>query len=209
MWRHGVGRVTQVRAPESGERYADVRFVGVRIGGTLQGAHFRDCVFEECDLHELRLVDCELNDSDLLGCDMRLLDVQGSRFGGVTLEACHVVGVEWHRATTSGERPLEVDAQDSILSFCSFVGLDLRKRRFEGCTMHEVLFETCDLRDASLRHSDLAGAQFSGCDLRGADLRTARHYAIVASANRVEGLRVTLPHAAGLLAGLGIELERD
>lgn len=198
----------QARSPTSGERYADVRFVGVRLGGTLEGAHFRDCIFEECDLRTLRLVDCEFNDTDLLGCDMRLLDVQGSRFGGVTLEACHVVGVEWHRASISAERPLEVDAQDSILSFCSFVGLDLRKRRFEGCTMHEVLFEACDLRDASLRHSDLAGAQFEGCDLRGADLRAARNYAIVASANRVEGVRAALPDAAGLLAGLGIELDR-
>ncbi len=201
--------MTRSRGPVSGERYADARFVGLRLSGTLEGAQFRDCVFEECDLRELRLLACELNDSDLLGCDLRLLDVQGSRFGGVTLEACHAVGVQWHRADTSVQRPLEVDAQDSILSFCSFVGLDLRKRRFEGCTMHEALFEACDLRDASLRHSDLAGTLFKGCDLRGADLRTARNYAIVASDNRVEGLHVALPDAAGLLAGMGVVLERD
>lgn len=201
--------MSRSHAPVSGERYTDVRFVGVRLSGTLEGAQFRDCVFEACDLRELRLLECAFNDSDLLGCDLRLLDVQGSHFGGVTLEACHAVGVQWHRATTSAQRPLEIDAKDSILSFCSFVGLDLRKRRFEGCTMHEALFEACDLRDASLRHSDLAGALFKGCDLRGADLRTARDYAIVVSDNRVEGLHAALPEAAGLLAGMGIVLERD
>jgi len=190
----------------TGGRYADERFVGLRLSGTLIGASFRDCVFEECDLRELRLHRCDFVDSDLLACDLGLLDVAESRFGGVTLEACHAVGIVWSRADTSG-RLLEVDVKDSVLNFCTFDGLDLRTRRFEGCTIHEALFSNCDLRDASFRHSDLAGSQFEGCDLRGADVRTARHYAIVANRNRVEGLRASLPEAAGLLAGLGIDLD--
>jgi fluoroquinolone resistance protein len=192
----------------SGAVYADERFVGLRVAGILQDTRFRDCVFEECDLREARLHDCDLIDTDLLGCDLGLLDVKGSRFGGVTLEACHVVGVMWSRAYTSPERRLEVDFKDSVLNFSTFAELDLRKRRFEGCTVNEALFDACDLRDASFRHSDLTGTQFRGCDLRGADLRTARHYAIVTGDNRVAGLRASLPEAVGLLAGMGIELER-
>lgn len=199
--------MTPTTAPVSGGSYSDERFTGLRLSGSLQGVVFRDCVFEECDLRELRLHACDLIDSDLLGCDLGLLDVLGSRFGGVTLEACHVVGVVWSRAETSGMRPLEVDFKDSVLNFSTFTSLDLRKRRFEGCTIHEALFDGADLRDSSFRHSDLTGTQFLNCDMRGADLRGARHYAIVASANRVEGLHARLPDAVGLLAGLGVELD--
>ncbi len=199
--------MTLASTPVSAGSYANERFVGLRLAGELHGASFRDCVFEECDLRELRLHACDLVDSDLLGCDLALLDVLSSRFGGVTLETCHVVGVMWSRAATSTARPLEVDFKDSVLNFSTFTGLDLRKRRFEGCTVHEALFEGCDLRDASFRHSDLTSTQFRGCDLRGADLRNARRYAIVAQENRVEGLRASRAEATGLLAGLGIELE--
>ena len=204
-WYH----VTHDSIPVSGVDYANERFVGLRLAGDLRGAAFRDCVFEECDLRELRLHGCELVDSDFLGCDLGLIDVLSSRFGGVTLETCHVVGVAWSRADASPLRPLEIDFKDSVLNFSSFIGLDLHKRRFEACTIHEGLFESCDLRDASFRHSDLTASQFRGCDLRGADLRTARHYAIVASENRVEGLYVSAPEASGLLEGLGVVVERD
>ena len=199
--------MSSVPTPTSGGRYADQRFVALRLSGELRGASFRDCVFEDCDLRELRLHDCSFVDSDLLACDLGLVDVAGSRFRGVTLEACHVVGVEWARAHSDTEWRLEVDVKESVLNFCSFVGLDLRRRRFEGCTIHEALFDDCDLRDTSFRHSDLSGTQVVSCDLRGADLRTARNYAIVASRNRVEGLRASLPEASGLLTGLGIELD--
>ncbi len=199
--------MSRTDAPASGRTYADERFVGIKLSGLLRNAVFRDCIFEDCDLRELRLHDCELVDSDFLACDLGLVDVHGSSFGGVTLEASHVVGVVWSRALASSERRLELDFQDSVLNFSTFESLDLRKRRFEGCTIHEALFQDCDLRDVSFRHSDLAGTQFQRCDLRGADLRTAREYSIVARDNRIEGLRASLPEATGLLSGLGIELD--
>jgi fluoroquinolone resistance protein len=217
MWHGGQSPATvsqwcaviQHATPASGGAYANERFVGLRLAADLRGATFRNCVFEECDLRELRLHGCELVDCDFLGCDLGLADVLSSRFGGVTFETCHVVGVAWSRADAGPLRPLEVDFKDSVLNFSSFVGLDLHKRRFEGCTIFEGLFERCDLRDASFRHSDLSGSRFRGCDMRGTDLRTARNYAIVAADNRVDGLRVSRPEASGLLEGLGVVVEPD
>lgn len=192
--------------PEPGGQYRDVRFTGLRVSGSLEGASFIDCVFEECDLRELRLHGSRLIDTDFLGCDLGLLDVTDSSFAGVTLENCHAVGVVWSRAEVSVERPLGVDAQNSVLNFCTYSGLALAKRRFEGCTIHEAFFERCDLRDASFRHSDLSGTTFTECDLRGVDLRTARNYAIDVRVNRVAGARAALPDAAALLAGLEVDL---
>jgi fluoroquinolone resistance protein len=193
-------------APVSGASYHNARFVGLRLTGTLSGVRFEDCLFEGCDLREARLHDCAFVDSDLFDCDLALLDVESTSFGGVTLEACHAVGIAWSRARAAALRPLGLDVKDSDLSFCSFGDLTLSRRRFEGCTIHEAAFERCDLRDASFRRSDLCGTTFSECDLRGADLRTARRYAIDVRHNRVAGMRVALPEAAALLAGLEVDL---
>jgi fluoroquinolone resistance protein len=192
--------------PVSGARYEHARFVDLRLEGALDDVRFDDCVFERCDLRELRLHRCQLVDTDLEACDLTLVDVQGTTFGGVTLTRCRAAGVAWSRAKVGTDRPLGLDAKDSVLNFCSFAGLVLAKRRFEGCTIHEALFEGCDLRDASLRRSDLYGTTFRDCDLRGADLRTARRYAIDVRHNRVAGMRVALPEAAALLEGLEVDL---
>ena len=193
--------------PTAGGTYRDQTFRELRITGELRGAIFHDCVFEACDLREARLLGCRFVDSDFLACDLGLASVEDSGFQGVTIEAGHAVGINWSVARVDPNRPLEVDFKDSVLSFASFERLRLRRRRFEGCTIHEAVFAGCDLTDASFRGSDLGGTEFRDCDLSGADLRKAHHYAVDVRRNVVRGLLVRLPEATGLLHGLGVRIE--
>jgi fluoroquinolone resistance protein len=199
--------VITARPPEDGTTYRDRVFRELRLAGTLQAAEFHDCVFDDVDLREARLLGCRFVDSDFLRCDLGLASVEGSAFGGVTIEASHAVAIDWTRARVDPQRPLEVDFKDSELSFATFAGLHLRRRRFEGCTIHDADFVGCDLTDASFRGSDLMGSRFLDCDLSGADLRKARAYAIDVRRNAVVGLRVRMPEASGLLHGLGVVVD--
>jgi fluoroquinolone resistance protein len=194
-------------APAHGGVYRDRTFRDLRIAGELRDAAFHDCVFQGCDLREARLVGCRFADSDFLECDLGLASVENTAFEGVTIEAGHAVGINWSVARVHPNRPLEVDFKDSVLSFATFERLRLRRRRFEGCTVHEAIFAGCDLTDASFRGSDLGGTEFRDCDLSGADLRKAHHYAIDVRRNVVRGLLVYLPEATGLLQGLGVRIE--
>lgn len=196
-------------APQDGGTYRDQNFRALRLTGTLESATFHDCVFDGCDLHELRLVACRFVDTDFLTCDLGLMVVAGSAFQGVTVENTEAVGVNWSTAQADLNRPLEIDFKESVLNFATFAGLHLRRRRFEGCTVHEALFARCDLTDASFRGSDLSGTEFRECDLSGADLRKARGYQIDVRHNSVRGLHVRMPEASGLLHGLGVDLETD
>lgn len=195
--------------PRDGATYRNQTFRDMRIVGALTGATFHDCVFENCDLRETRLASCTFVDSDFLGCDLGLASVEDCAFQGVTIEAGHVVGVNWSAARVDPNRPLAVDFKESVLSFTTFERLKLQRRRFEGCTIHEAAFVGCDLTDASFRGSDLSGTVFRDCDLSGADLRKARHYRVDVRQNVVRGLLVRLPEATGLLHGLGVQIEEN
>jgi fluoroquinolone resistance protein len=196
-----------LQPPESGHTYRDRTFREVRVAGALHDAIFHDCVFEDADLREARLLGCRFVDSDFLRCDLGLAGVGDSAFEGVTIEAGHAIGIDWSCARVDVNRPLAVDFKDSDLSFATFERLSLRRRRFEGCTIHDAVFASCDLTDASFRGSDLRGSQFRDCDLSGADLRKATEYRIDVRHNVVRGLLVLLPEAVGLLHGLDVVVE--
>lgn len=196
-----------LQVPRSGHTYRDRVFRDLEWREPLEGATFHDCVFDGCRLRESRLRGCRFVDTDFLTCDLGLVDVAGSAFLGVTVENADVVGVNWAAAFTDLNHRLEIDFKDSVLSFARFAKLDLRGRRFEGCTVHEALFSACSLVDASFRGSDLAGTEFLDCDLSGADLRKARHYRVDVRRNAVAGLHARMPEAVGLLHGLEIALE--
>jgi uncharacterized protein YjbI with pentapeptide repeats len=63
-----------------------------------------------------------------------------------------------------------------------------------GADLREVVLERCDLQDAVFRH----------CDLRAADLSTARGFRLDPEENRLEGARVDLQGALGLLSKYGV-----
>ncbi len=76
-----------------------------------------------------------------------------------------------------------------------------------GGTARHADFTACDLRGASLRGLELEGATFHHTNLQGADLRDARSYVIDPTANRIRGLKLSLPDALALLYPFGVIIE--
>ena len=79
----------------------------------------------------------------------------------------------------------------------------------EGERLADVELVGADFDEATLRRAvvddcSLAGARFVRADLRDADLRGARDYVIDPRETRVEGLRVDVTGALGLLAPFGV-----
>jgi fluoroquinolone resistance protein len=173
---------------------------------SIEGAEFNGCTFEKCQFSEAvlkrsRFVDCRFS-----GCDLSLIDVTDAAFGGVRLEECKALGVNWSFAANLPTEPLGLDFDGCVLNFSSFMGLDFGGRSITNCTVHDAVFSRTMLSGADCSGTDFAGSSFKHCDMSGADFRGAKNYIIDIETNRLAKAKFSLPEAISLLASLGIDL---
>lgn len=160
---------------------------GSRLGGSvLTRVTLRDCVIESCDLSALRLV------------DVRILDTRFVR--------CKALGVAWSIVVTSSVSSRPLDMERCRLDFGSFAGARLGGSRFTGCSLVEADFSGADLRGVDFTGTDLTGARFTEADLRGADLVGAAGAVLDPRSTRLDGARLSVDGAFGVLSALGIEV---
>ncbi len=86
------------------------------------------------------------------------------------------------------------------------MNLSLQHTIFKNCLLKEVDFSESDLHKAQFENCDLMGAVFRQTNLQGADFSSAKNYMIDPQFNRIKKAKFSLPEAASLLVGLGIEL---
>lgn len=169
-------------------------------GMTLEGVRLEGLDLSEARLPDLTLIECALE-----GVDLTLADLTGAEMRGVRFEACRLLGVDVGAWRDEG-LGLEVVLRDCDLTHLQASELDLRAWTFAGGRAPGATFAGCDLRGVSFAGCDLGGAHFARCDLREADLRGATGYVIDPTANRVRGLRASVPEALSFLGALGIEV---
>lgn len=93
------------------------------------------------------------------------------------------------------------------LDHSSFYRLKLKKIVFRNCKLEEVDFTETDLSGAVFDNCDVAGAVFDHTVLEKADLRTAHHYSIDPTINRIKKAKFALPGITGLLDKYDIDIE--
>lgn len=164
---------------------------------------FIDCTFSQCLLSEHSFAECSFTDCVFNDCDLSLLRVKGSFFSRVEINRCKAIGIHWFDA---GD-PFSVRFTDSIISYSSFFGKNIRKAKFKNCVAKETDFSECTLIEADLGGSDLTAARFSGTDLTQADLRGAHGYYISFAENKTAQARFSLPEELGLLDQFDIIVE--
>ena len=165
---------------------------------------FVRCTFIACDLQGpwcagRTFVECTFRD-----CDLSLADLDRTALQEVTFERCKLVGARFDRCHTF---LLSVSFAQCILDLASFHGLKLKGTRFMGCRMRETDLSDADLNNASFAGSDLGAALFVGTVLEGADLRSAVHYSIDPTRNRLRKARFSAEGLSGLLDRTGIIIE--
>lgn len=193
--------MTKRKQPAKAVLVADQTLSGdaaLQPGTAFERCTFRGVNLQEADLSRCRFVECRFDACNLSVAKLTECVLQDVRFRDSKL-----AGIDW-----SATRRFSVVAFEAcVLDQCAFVGMDLRKAVLRDCRLREAVFAETDLSEADLRAADLTGARFSGTKLAKADLRGARGYVIHPLENGVAGLRVSMPDAAGLLTGLGVEVE--
>jgi len=169
----------------------------------ISGRKFIDCTFRKCQLNGLSFSECHFTDCVFEDCDLSLLKVKGSFFSRVEINRCKAIGIHWF---DSGD-PFSVRFTDSIISYSSFFGKNIKKAKFKNCVAKETDFSECTLIQADLSGCDLTQARFSGTDLTQADLRGAQGYYINFAENKTSKALFSLPEALCLLDQFDIIVE--
>ncbi|NTX66907.1 pentapeptide repeat-containing protein [Myxococcus sp. CA051A] len=168
----------------------------------LADKEFYRCTFENCQLQESRW-----KDSILEACVVRGCNVTRAQFGRIALrevrfEGSKLIGIDWSNIASNPE----FSFVDSGLSYCSFVGLSMRKMEFLRCVAREVNFYDLDLTDSDFKGTDLSGSNFRGCTLTRTDFSETQGAFLDPAHNRLKDTRVPLDSVVNLAKTLGMRV---
>ncbi|QDE70249.1 hypothetical protein BHS09_26575 [Myxococcus xanthus] len=174
-------------------------------GEDLQGANLGDkefyrCVFENCQFHESLWKGVAMEACAFRGCNVTRAQVANAKFRDVRFENSKLMGIDWSDVSSNPDLHFE----DCGLSYCSFVGLNLRKLKFLRCVVREANFFDSDLTDSEFDGSDFGGSNFHGCNLNRADFSGASGVFLDPARNTLKDTRVPLESAIDLARTLGM-----
>lgn len=166
------------------------------------GRYFDKCTFYKSTIKGCLFEDCTFNNCNFEECDVSLIKFKDTFFSDLSLLNCKAIGILWYDALN----PFSINAKNTILSYSSFFGKNLKKAKLIGCTAREVDFTGCNLSNADFSGTDFLGSTFSNTDLRQANFKGAENYQIDPSGNKVKGAIFQLPAAISFLDSLGIKI---
>jgi fluoroquinolone resistance protein len=172
-------------------------------GATLEEKQFESCAFRGCNFSGTSFQRCRFFECIFEQCDLSNLKLRDSNLRRIRFTACKLMGINW----TNVASLMHPSFEDCVLSYGSFLGLDLRKSRLRNCVAKETDFADAKLGEADCRRTDFTAARFARTDLVKADFRGAKNYTIRPDDNKIRKAKFSLPEATLLLYGLDIELE--
>ncbi len=168
---------------------------------------FSECVFTGCSFRGTSFRGCRFRDCTFKECDLSLIHVEDSSFSSTRFEDSRVTGVNWAEANWA-ERGLlnSIDFFDCVISYSTFIGLDMKGITITRCIAKDVDFAEADLTEANCTYTDFSDSRFLHTDLTEADFTHATNYSIDASLNVLKKTKFSLPEAMSLLHSLDIVL---
>ena len=169
----------------------------------LGGTTFSSCTFEGCDFSGIKLSKTRLEGCRLLDCNLSNTIVDQTRFDGVVLERCKLVGLNFGSAD-----PLvfELSLIKCLLRYVNFSQVRWKKAVLRDCEAAD-----CDFRGTQLAGADFRGTRFRACrfhaaDLPKADFSGAEGYDLDLRTENLKKAIFSLPEALNLLAPFDLEI---
>ncbi len=186
---------------ESYTTYDDQTLDGVEFtSGQVYETEFDNCVFKGCDFQETEFMACRFNDCEFIDCNLNMITIKDCSFREVWFKQTKAVGINWLAA----DWPKLISAspinfQDSQLDYSTFIGLTLKKIKFNGCSLKDIEFSDADLSEADFRDAVLTSSRFNNTNLTKARFDGATDYKIDITRNRIGKTKFSVPEAYSLL----------
>lgn len=183
------------------DAFENETFSGLEFhAANLTGKEFYRCTFENCTAQESRWSKSVLEACEFRGCDLTRAQLAHVGLRDVRFERSKLMGIDFSNVSPNPE----VAFEECNLRYCSFVGLSLRKTRFERCMASEANFIDVDLSEAEFDGTTLTSANFRGCTLTKTDFRGAIGVFLEPARNRLKGTLVPLETAVLLAESVGL-----
>ncbi|MFY1832192.1 pentapeptide repeat-containing protein [Myxococcus fulvus] len=183
------------------ESFANETFVGLDLQGVvLTEKEFYRCTFENCQLQESRWKGSRLESCVVRGSNLTRAQLSSTALRDVRFEGSKLMGIDWSNLASNPE----LGFVECGLSYCSFVGLSLRKTEFLRCIARESNFYDLDLTDSDFTGTDLSGSNFRGCMLTRVDFRETLGTFLDPQHNKLKDVRVPVETAVALARNLGM-----
>ncbi len=173
-------------------------------GAKLADISFTDCVLNNCDFSRADISAASFSDCVFNGCNLSNVKMAGTKLRNIKFNECKFMGVDFSRAHSF---LLSWIFEGGKAEFCDFKRLDLRSCRFKNTSLKDSDFSAANLQNTKITGCNLLGAVFANTDLRGTDLTGSVNCFIDPSKNKMQGAKISLCEAAGLLSPFGVELE--
>lgn len=160
---------------------------------------FEKCTFDGCVWDEAEVRSCEFTECLFTDCSVSLTNFTDSRFAECTWRDCRILSVDWAAIHCNPMAAAPMIFAGCRLTYSRFVGVDLRRWRFDRCDLTDADFSDARLSDAVMHGCDLRAARFVNADMRRLDLSTSFNYLFDVRNNKVAGLRVSAAEAINLL----------
>jgi uncharacterized protein YjbI with pentapeptide repeats len=139
-----------------------------------------------------------------LGSNLSLVKVKGTGFKDVRFTDCKITGVDF---TPCNNFLFSVKFESCVLDFSTFQQKKMKKTVFSNCSMKETHFSGNDLAESVFDNCDFTGALLQDNNLEKADFRTAQHFIIDPTSNKLKKAKFSVGGLPGLLVGFGIEVD--
>lgn len=162
----------------------------------LPKAEYENCTFVNCNFSESYLSYVSFTDCEFLDCNLSGIKIKDTLFKDAIFNQCKLLGVDF---SISSDFLFSIKAEDCNFSFSSFYGKNLNKPRFYNCIMEQIDFTNANLSGGLFQNCHLKHAIFDNTNLENADLRSAMHFRINPTNNKMKNAKFSKEGALTLL----------
>ncbi|MBO0929704.1 pentapeptide repeat-containing protein [Fibrella aquatilis] len=168
------------------------------------GHDFEKCAFQKLDLSgavfaKSNFINCQFEE-----CNLSKINVGNTKFDEVNFVKCRLVQVDFGHCNPFG---FSVGFGHCNLDFAVFLNRNMKKTRFDTCSLKEAHFLKCDLTGAVFQECDLELAKFGENNLTQVDFTSSYNIRLNPDDNKLKKAKFSLRHLPGLLSKYELDIK--
>lgn len=164
---------------------------------------FMTCTFKDLDLNGLNFTLSKFLDCHFVNCNLSNVQIKNAALRSCKFTDCKLIGIDWSSTQTLALAVFK----KSLLDYCIFNSMTLKKSSFINCSLKEADFNGCNLAGSDFTGARLVGANFSRADLSMCDFRMATEYSFEPTYTNISKAKFSAPEVLALLKSFDISIE--